>query len=240
MGSRGSESYLSGEQRQEVEEWIGTHETVRVEEVRDYMAEQYGVVYRSKQSDYEVLEAGGRSYHRMEPGNPKHDDVQVLDRREEMERGELRVLREDEGHLVWGEVCGRVWGKRKTPLVVPLTTARQRQTYEGALNLLTQEFHLQEGTAGNGKMTVAYIEWCQPLYPDKKLFFLWDGASSQRGADLREFLTRENAGLPEADWKVTCRLFTPNAPEQNPTKLSGSRARSISANILPSTKPSPR
>src|SRR5687767_6568451 len=55
VGYRGSESYLRGEQRQEVEEWSGTHETVSVEEVRDYIEEQYGVVYRSKQSYYEFL-----------------------------------------------------------------------------------------------------------------------------------------------------------------------------------------
>ena len=36
-----------------------THDTVSVEEVRDYIEEQYGVVYRSKQSYYELLEAGG-------------------------------------------------------------------------------------------------------------------------------------------------------------------------------------
>ena len=128
------------------------------------------------------------------------------------------MLLEDECHLLWGDVCGRAWGKRNTPIVVPLTNVRQRQTYYGALNLLTHEFHLQEGVAGNGKTTGAYIEWCQTLYPDKKLLFLWDGASYHRGADLQEFLTRENAGLPEAEWKVTCLLFAPNAPEQNPTE----------------------
>lgn len=86
MGYRGSKSYLSGEQRQEVEEWIGTHETVSVEEVRDYIEEQYGVVYRSKQSYYEFLEAGGMSYHRTEPGNPKYDEGQVVERREEIKK----------------------------------------------------------------------------------------------------------------------------------------------------------
>lgn len=35
LGYRGSEGYLSAEQRREVEEWIGGHETVTVEEVRD-------------------------------------------------------------------------------------------------------------------------------------------------------------------------------------------------------------
>lgn len=86
VGYRGSESYLSGEQRQEVEAWIGTHETVSVEKVRDYIEEQYGVVYQSKQSYYEFLEAGGMSYHRTEPGNPKRDDVQVVERREEIKK----------------------------------------------------------------------------------------------------------------------------------------------------------
>ena len=47
---------------------------------------------------------------------------------------------------------------------------------------------------------------------------LWDGASYQRGTDLQAFLAQENAGLSAADWKVTCRLFAPKAPEQNPTE----------------------
>jgi transposase len=99
-----------------------------------------------------------------------------------------------------------------------MTNERQRQTSYGALNLLTQEFQLQEGTAGHGKNTVAYLHWCQRLYPDKKLVVLGDGASYHRGADLQEFLAQEKAGLSEADWKVTCLLFAPNAPEQNPTE----------------------
>ena len=128
------------------------------------------------------------------------------------------MLLEDECHLVWGDVCGMAWGKRNAPLVVPMTNERQRQTYYGALNLLTQEFHLQEGTAGDGKTMVAYLQGCQRLYPGKKLLVLWDGASYHRGAAFQEFLESENAGLPEADWRVTCMLFAPNAPEQNPTE----------------------
>jgi len=111
-----------------------------------------------------------------------------------------------------------VWGKRNAPIVVPMTNERQRQTYYGALNLLTHEVHLWEGAAGDGENTVAYIQWCQSLYPGKKLLLLWDGASYHRGAALQEFLGHENASLHETDWKVTCLLFAPNAPEQNPTE----------------------
>ena len=110
------------------------------------------------------------------------------------------------------------WGKRNTPIVVPMTNERERQTYYGALNLLTQEFHVYEASAGNGGNTVAYIQWCQTLYPDKQLVFLWDGASYHRGEEMQKFLVRENVDLAEADWKVTCIQFAPNAPDQNPTE----------------------
>jgi len=128
------------------------------------------------------------------------------------------VLLEDECHLVWGDVCGMAWGKRNAPIVVPMTNERERQTYYGALNLLTREFHLYEAPTGNGVNTVAYLQWCQTLYPDKKLVLLWDGASYHRGEELQKFLAQENADLTEVDWKVTCMRFAPNAPEQNPTE----------------------
>lgn len=35
---------------------------------------------------------------------------------------------------------------------------------------------------------------------------------------MQTFLAQENAGLAEADWKITCIPFAPNAPEQNPVE----------------------
>ena len=91
---RGSEGYLREAERDELQQWIGEQETVSVEAVRDYVEERYGVVYHSKQSYYELLEAGGMSYHRSEKHNPKRDEAQILARREEIKknwrRGGLR------------------------------------------------------------------------------------------------------------------------------------------------------
>lgn len=128
------------------------------------------------------------------------------------------MLLEDECPLVWGDVCGLVWGKRNTPIVVPMPNERQRQAYDGALNLLTQDFHLSEAPTGNDINTVAYIQWCQALSPNKPFLFLWDGASYHRGEERQNFLAQENAGVPEAEGKVTCVRFAPNAPEQNPVE----------------------
>ena|SRR5215831_9216570 len=90
LGHRGSESYLGEEERRAIVQWIGAQETVSVEAVRDYVEEQYGVVYRSKQSYYELLEAGGMSYHRSEKHNPKRDEAQILERRDEIKKNWCR------------------------------------------------------------------------------------------------------------------------------------------------------
>ena len=83
---RGSESYLSVEQRHELEDWLGARETITLEEVRDEIEARYGVVYQSKQSYYDVLDASGLSYHRTEKSNPKRNEAQVLERREEIKK----------------------------------------------------------------------------------------------------------------------------------------------------------
>ncbi len=84
--NRGSESYLSGEQRQEIEDWLGAQETLTLDEVRDEIEAHYGIVYQSKQSYYDLLDASGLSYHRTEKGNPKRSEAQVLERREEIKK----------------------------------------------------------------------------------------------------------------------------------------------------------
>jgi putative transposase len=86
LGYRGSESYLGDVERHAIVQWIGDQETVSVEALRDYVEEHYGVGYRSKQSYYELLEAGGMSYHRSEKDNPKRNEAQILARRDEIKK----------------------------------------------------------------------------------------------------------------------------------------------------------
>jgi transposase len=93
LGHRGSDSYLREEERHEILQWRGSHETVSVEAVRDYVEEQYGGVYHSKQSYSDLLAMGGMSYHRSEKKNPKRDEAQVLARREEIKKNWHRTGR---------------------------------------------------------------------------------------------------------------------------------------------------
>ncbi len=128
------------------------------------------------------------------------------------------MLLEDECHLLWGDTCGRVWGRRNAPIPVSMTNERERQTYYGAVNLLTHDFHLKEFPAGTGQNTVAYLRWLQDLYPGKTIILLWDGASYHRDAQFKTLLAEVNDGVDEKDWSLLCLPLAPNAPDQNPVE----------------------
>jgi len=126
------------------------------------------------------------------------------------------VFLEDECHLLWGDTLGYVWGRMNTKTVVPMTNEKERQTYYGALNIATRDFHVCPFPHGDSTQTVMFVKHLQALYPGARLLLIWDGASYHRYAEMRAYLQEVNHGLEPHEWKVTCELFAPNAPEQNP------------------------
>jgi putative transposase len=81
LGYQGSASYLSGEQREAICNWIQSHQSLTVEAVRDYIQEQYDVLYQSKQSYYDLMQEAGLSYHKSQSRNPQRDAALVVERR---------------------------------------------------------------------------------------------------------------------------------------------------------------
>ena len=73
---------------------------------------------------------------------------------------------------------------------------------------------------GNGVSTVSFIEYLQALHPDKKLIIMWDGARYHGSEAVQAYLNKVNPGVDEKEWKVTCLLFAPPAPDQNPAEAS--------------------
>lgn len=86
LAYKGSKPYLTRSQREEVVAWIEGHDTLTPEAVRDYVEEHFEVVYRSKQSYYDLLAEGEMSYHRSTASNPKYDETKVLEKREEIKK----------------------------------------------------------------------------------------------------------------------------------------------------------
>ena len=120
--------------------------------------------------------------------------------------------------MLWGDTTGYVWGRRNEKTEVPIQNLKQRQTYYGALNLYNRDFILVPHDAGNEENTVAFIKHLQDLNPGKKLILIWDGASYHRSEAVQVYLKKMNEDLEEQEWKVTCLLFAPHAPEQNPVE----------------------
>ena len=68
---KGSKSFLTPSQRNEVIIYLKKLTHFSVEELRDYVESTHGVVYKSKQSYYDLFDEAGISWHKSQKINPK-------------------------------------------------------------------------------------------------------------------------------------------------------------------------
>ena len=229
LGYIGSEGYLDESERRDIIKWIKQHKSLTVEQLAGYITREYGVTYSSRQSYYDLLHDADMSWKKTEKENPKKDADKIFKKKTEIIKklednadairsGELVILMEDECHLLWGDIEGYVWGERGKPTHVSVINEKERQTYYGALNWFNHEFVLEPYDSGNGLNTVEFIKYLRIKYAGSRIVLIWDGASYHRFSETRDYLESINSGLPEDEWPVTCILFAPNAPEQNPVE----------------------
>jgi transposase len=229
LGYKGSKGYLTASQRAEIISWLQTRKYWDFDELVTYIDDHYDVIYRSKQSYYDLFAAAGISWKKTEKVNPKTDLELVVQKRQEIcefltqhqaeiKAGQMVVLFIDECHLLWGDVCGYVWGKTDMRIEIPITNGRERQTYFGALNYQTKEFIVHEYAAGNGENVVNFMKYLQQRYSQQRLVLIWDGASYHRCSEVKDFLASTNQGHEVSEWQFTCILFAPNAPQQDPVE----------------------
>jgi putative transposase len=229
LGYKGSRKYLTVEQIEETKEWLSSREYWHLDELVNYVFIEYGVTYKSKQSYYDIFKSANISWKRTQKSNPKFNEELVKKKTEEIndvlaknqaeiESGRTVVLFLDECHLLHGDICGYIWGKTKIRIEIPIENEKNRQTYFGALNYQNQEFTIESYPSGNGESTIKFIKHLQNKYEGSKIILIWDGASYHRFGEFRDFLEKVNHGIPSSDWSITCILFAPNAPEQNPVE----------------------
>ena len=153
----------------------------------------------------------------MEKRNQELAEI-LNEHREEIESGVLVPYALDECHLQGDDVDSYLWGNRKEREVIKLDNERDRQTYYGALNLVTQEFIVSPYPVADGENTVKFVQKLQEINSGKKLLLIWDGASYHTKGKMRELLLEQNEGKEQKDWLITCELFAPYAPEENPVE----------------------
>jgi transposase len=229
LGHKGSKGYLTSLQKTEVIEWLKNKKYWDFDELVTYLEREFGVIYKSKQSYYELLSMAKITWKKTQKINPKSDEELVKKKREEInnilaqnktgiESGEIIVFFLDECHLLHGDINGYAWGRSDIRIEVPITNQKNRQTYYGALNYQTKQFHVQGYECGNGKSTVEFIKYLQNKYSLRRIVLIWDGASYHRYGEFRDYLSSVNCDKEPENWSITCILLAPNSPEQNPVE----------------------
>lgn len=227
LSYQGAESYLRPEQRQEVIEWLKSQESWDLSELECHLVEQYDVVFKSPTSYYELLKSARKSWQKAQKKHPRQDPEVVKKRVQEIKAklsellpdiraGKIALYAIDEVHLLEGDLISHLWGDSQDRLYIPIMNEKNRQTYYGALNLLEPELIIGKYEKGDGDSTVEFVKKLIAENPDMRLMVFWDGAAYHKGVNMREFLKEVNGKLAEEDWRVTCHLFAPYAPEENP------------------------
>ena len=229
LAHKGSQGLLNTQQRSEIIEWLKTKDKWTLNELEYQIASKYGVAFESKQSYYNLFDEARISWKKTQADNPKHDPELVASkkkeictlleaRRDEIESGELVVFMVDECHLLWGDVCGYVWGKASERISVPIVNIRDKQTYFGGLDYKTKEFFTYTAKTANSETTIGFLEYLQLQRPGAKLLIIWDGASYHRSQQIKDYLDSLNREQEREQWLITCERFAPNAPQQNPVE----------------------
>jgi putative transposase len=229
LNHHGSRGQLKPEERAEIIQWLTNKNYARLSELSNHIAERYQIEFQSKTSYYQLLKSAGISWKKSQKKNPKRDEELVKKKHQEIceifeeharaiEARKLVVYLIDECHLLWGDVCGYLWGRRNERREIPLVNQREKQTYYGAVNYLTKQFVLREYATANSENTVAFLKDLQSLNPEATHLIIWDGASYHKYKEMKAYLEEINQGKERDEWPLICVLFAPNAPEQNPVE----------------------
>jgi putative transposase len=116
----------------EVIEWLQHKDHWQLEELSTHLCREYDVEFKSRQSYYDLFTQAGLSWKKTQKRNPKHDAQAVAAQKkspsqflqqhqQDVDLGKVRVLMLDECHLLWGDLCGYVWGKTNERIEVDMT-----------------------------------------------------------------------------------------------------------------------
>ena len=74
---KGSQPYLSASERQAVITWLKTQQEWSVERLQTYIETNYGIVFQSRQSYYQLLADADITYKQAQRANPKRDEERI-------------------------------------------------------------------------------------------------------------------------------------------------------------------
>ena len=112
----------------------------------------------------------------------------LSENRRKIESEEWLIFFLDECHLIWGDICGYVWGRTDMRVEIAVKNEREKQTYYGAINYRTGKVITKEYPQGNTENTIQFVSELIQENKNKKLVIIWDGASYHRSQEWRDYL----------------------------------------------------
>lgn len=105
-----------------------------------------------------------------------------------------------------------VWHQQGKEPIIEAKRKGESQNFYGALNMKTGKCTATAVDRQNSQTTIKFLKKLLKIYPNKKIFLIWDGAGWHKSKEIREFLSKINKG------KTRLELFNfpPYCPEFNP------------------------
>lgn len=89
VGYKGSEGFLTENQFKDIDLFIKSKQTCKLEELVSYIQNTFGIEYKSKQSYYDLLDKAGMSWKKTEKINPKKDEEKIIAKKEELKKNSM-------------------------------------------------------------------------------------------------------------------------------------------------------
>jgi putative transposase len=121
-----------------------------------------------------------RTQERPRSSSPKKKEIEKFleANRKKIESEELLVFFLDECHLIWGDICGYVWGKTDMRIEIPVKNEKEKQTYYGAINYRTGQVTTREYEQGNTENTIKFVQELIKENPKNRHYLGWCYLSS--------------------------------------------------------------
>lgn len=105
-----------------------------------------------------------------------------------------------------------VWYFKGEEPIIEAKRKGESQNFYGALNVKTGKCSAMAVDKQNSETTITFLKKIIRIYKNKKILFIWDGASWHKSKEIRKFLSKTNKG------KTMLELFNfpPYSPELNP------------------------
>jgi len=86
LGYQGSTGYLEAHQREHVLSWLNRQKVWKLEKLIAFIQDNYGILYQSKQSYYDLFSQSGISWKKSQKRNPKKDPLKVQERQDAIKK----------------------------------------------------------------------------------------------------------------------------------------------------------